>query len=183
MSHSSLAYTGNIVKRKVKDRDGKIREVYIPCPVLVLEYNKYMGGVDPTRRTSRWYRTLFLHFFNIASTKTYTMPVELMELVSQLCVVEIKTEFSLKRQSGQLPVPYAQKSDSTVRDTLKYRWCQERSGKRMCNINPWRCHARAIPLCLLSEQQEQFCVLSGFASRAYNKYLFCPCFYIEEKMS
>lgn len=40
------AYAGDTVRRKLRDRDEIIRVVDMSCLVLVLEYNKYMSGVD-----------------------------------------------------------------------------------------------------------------------------------------
>ena len=66
--------TGNEkVIRKMKDKAGQLlrKEVKIPPPIV--EFNKYMGGVDLSdqaisycnilRKTRKYWRTLFLAFF------------------------------------------------------------------------------------------------------------------------
>ena len=57
------------VERRVKTKKG-VACIQILCPVVILEYNKYMGGVDKSdqymaydsvlRRTVRFWKTPFL---------------------------------------------------------------------------------------------------------------------------
>ncbi|KAL2079792.1 hypothetical protein ACEWY4_025536 [Coilia grayii] len=170
------AYAGDTVRKKVKSRDGKYSVVEVPCPVPVLEYNKYMGGVDRSdqliqyystrRRVSRSYRTLFLHFLDIANTNAYIMHLELSkisqqkslthkaflsQLVRELFGVE-KTGVPVKRQTSHLPVGCAKDFTSSNRATAGRRRCQHCSAKGVCNTTPWKCQACDVPLCLLLDR-------------------------------
>ncbi|KAL3991578.1 ATP-dependent RNA helicase DDX56/DBP9 [Sarotherodon galilaeus] len=59
----------------------------IPCPTPIMAYNKNMGGVDLSdqliqyysthRKTARWYRTMLLHFLDIATTNAFIMHREM----------------------------------------------------------------------------------------------------------
>ena len=63
------------VERRVKGKEGMTR-IQILCPVVIQEYNKYMGGVDKSdqymayhnvlRRTVRFWKTSFYHLIDIA---------------------------------------------------------------------------------------------------------------------
>ncbi|KAL2095437.1 hypothetical protein ACEWY4_010156 [Coilia grayii] len=170
------AYAGGTVRRKVKSRDGKYSVVEVPYPVPVLEYNKYMGGVDRSdqlmqyysacRRVSRSYRTLFLHFFDIANTNAYIMHLELAkisqqkslthkaflsQLVGELFGVE-KTGVPVKRQTSHLPVGCAKDFTSSNRATARHRRCQHCSAKGVRNTTPWKCQACDVPLCPLLDR-------------------------------
>ncbi|KAJ8370383.1 hypothetical protein SKAU_G00104110 [Synaphobranchus kaupii] len=125
------AFSGETVQRRVKDRDGRWAERDIPCPTLIVAYNKHMGGVDLSdqliqyysthRKTARWYRTMLLHFLDIATTNAYILHREIssanqvqpmahkdfmVELVSQLCGMDkaVKTTEDIiwRRHTDQL---------------------------------------------------------------------------------
>ncbi|XP_053351649.1 piggyBac transposable element-derived protein 4-like [Clarias gariepinus] len=170
------AFSGDTVQRTMKDKDGKYKLVAVPCPVPVLQYNKYMGGVDRSdqlsqyysthRRASCWYHTLFLHFLDIACTNAYIMHLELadrnksgklahkefvLQLVSELCGVE-KTGIPTKRQSDHLPVACAKEFNSANRATVGRRRCQNCAGKGVRNTTPWKCKACDTPLCLMLDR-------------------------------
>ncbi|KAL2096890.1 hypothetical protein ACEWY4_006097 [Coilia grayii] len=93
MTRTTPRGTVRWLRRKVKSRDGRYSTMEIPCPVPVVQYNKYMGGVDRSdeliqyysahRRVSHPYRTLFLHFFDIASTNAYILHLELAQASQQ----------------------------------------------------------------------------------------------------
>ena len=113
------------VDRKEKN---PYRVVSIPCPASVKAYNQSMGGVDLAdqliqyhsshRKVAKWYKTLFLHFVDIAATNSFiihkelaqersTVPKEhrafLMELVTGLCGVEA-TAVPRQRFFNHLPM-------------------------------------------------------------------------------
>ncbi|CAM4557326.1 unnamed protein product [Leuciscus chuanchicus] len=81
------AYSGNAVQRRVKQQYGSWTRTSIPCPTPVMEYNEHMGGVDHSdqliqyysaqHKTMRWYRHLFYHFLDIATTNSYILHKEL----------------------------------------------------------------------------------------------------------
>ncbi|XP_056107732.1 piggyBac transposable element-derived protein 4-like [Rhinichthys klamathensis goyatoka] len=82
------AYTRDTAQRRVKTQD-TWRTTTFPCPTPVTEYNKHMGGVDLSdqllqyyttqHKTMKWYRKIFLHFLDIASTNSFIVHKELHE--------------------------------------------------------------------------------------------------------
>ncbi|KAL2076404.1 hypothetical protein ACEWY4_027997 [Coilia grayii] len=167
------AHAGDTVRRKVKSRDGRYSTMEIPCPIPVVQYNKYMGGVDRSdqliqyysahRRVSRSYRTLFLHFFDIASTNAYILHLELaqasqqkplshkaflLQLAGELCEVE-PSGVPVHRQTTHLPVGCAEEvGNRSNKATAGRRRCQHCSAKGIRNCTPWKCQACDVPLCL-----------------------------------
>nr|XP_023668316.1 piggyBac transposable element-derived protein 4-like [Paramormyrops kingsleyae] len=74
------AFSGNRVSRSVKAADGW-RQQRVPVPDAVLDYNKYMGGVDLSgafikhctvaKKTTKWYKKFFYHFVDIAVVNSF----------------------------------------------------------------------------------------------------------------
>ena len=70
------------VERQVKGKEGVTR-IQILCPVVIQEYNKYMGGVDKSdqymayhnvlRRTVRFWKTHFYHHIDIALVNAFIL--------------------------------------------------------------------------------------------------------------
>lgn len=70
------------IKRKVKEA-GVWKIKPIPVPDSILDYNKYMGGVDLSdalvgnysvrQKILRWYKTFFFHFLDIALVNSYIL--------------------------------------------------------------------------------------------------------------
>ncbi|KAM3837926.1 piggyBac transposable element-derived protein 4-like [Diretmus argenteus] len=129
---------GDTVERRARGEDGSWRMDKIPCPTPILAYNKNMGGVDLSdqllqyytthRRSDCWYRTLFFHFVDIATTNAYIMHRDITdthqaqhkshkdfqaELVSQLCGVEITAPAN--RKVSHVPVPCPQSPERKPR--------------------------------------------------------------------
>lgn len=83
------AYSGRTTQRRVKSPDGTWSRQAVPVPDPVLDYNRYMGGVDLSdaliqyhgisRKTTRWYRKLFLHFVDIAVVNSIIIHEELAQ--------------------------------------------------------------------------------------------------------
>jgi len=76
-------FPGEAVQRRVKGEDRHWAVKDIPCPTPTITYNKNIGGVDlPDQliqyysthcKRARWYRTLFMHFVDIATTNSYIL--------------------------------------------------------------------------------------------------------------
>lgn len=94
------AYSGDMIKRWIKNHDGTLSSQAIPIPEAVLEYNKYMGRVDlsatllkhftRTKTTMKWYRKLFLLFVDIAVVNSYIMHKELLKGKQQKALTQKK---------------------------------------------------------------------------------------------
>ncbi|CAM4510701.1 unnamed protein product [Leuciscus chuanchicus] len=136
------AYTGNTAQRRVKTQD-TWRTKTFPCPAPVTEYNKHMGGVDLSdqliqyyttqHKTMKWYRKIFLHFLDIASTNSFIVHKELHgnlshkefmeQLITELCGVSQKTA-PKRTNSDHVPVPGAElTSDDRDVATVGRRSC------------------------------------------------------------
>nr|XP_023699516.1 piggyBac transposable element-derived protein 4-like [Paramormyrops kingsleyae] len=165
------AYAGDVVQRKVKSREGVWTTESFPCPSPVMEYNKYMGGVDLSdqliqyyttqRKRMKWYMKLFLHFLDISATNAYILHKEHMqqdgmthkafmeELTAQLCGVTQNVPTKMT-SSVHVPVPGAElSSDSRMKATSGRKTCvncRMHGGNK--TKTPWKCKACDVHLCL-----------------------------------
>ncbi|KAJ8356523.1 hypothetical protein SKAU_G00193170 [Synaphobranchus kaupii] len=81
------AYSGKSVQRRARNPDGTWARRAVTIPEPVLEYNKYMGGIDLsdalikyfsiTQKCRHWYKKLFLHFVDIAVVNSYILHKEM----------------------------------------------------------------------------------------------------------
>ncbi|XP_028254268.1 piggyBac transposable element-derived protein 4-like [Parambassis ranga] len=170
------AVSGEVIKRRVKDKDGCWAVKNIPCPTPVIAYNKHMGGVDRSdqliqyysthRRTARWYRTLFLHLVDIATTNAYILHCEISaskqvkhmshkdfqtELLSQLCGVD-HAGIPCKRSTDHIPVAIAKVTDASMKATHGRRICQQCHLLDKRSLTPWKCKSCDVPLCLIVDR-------------------------------
>uniref|UniRef100_A0A8K9UNP2 PiggyBac transposable element-derived protein domain-containing protein n=1 Tax=Oncorhynchus mykiss TaxID=8022 RepID=A0A8K9UNP2_ONCMY len=129
------AYGGETIKRKHK---GKSHES-IPVPTPILEYNKNIVDLSDQlityfsaqRKTIKWYRTLFYHFVDIATTNSYIIHKDLCKvnkmqpmthkeftqvLVAQLCQVSIESR-SKPKNMRHTPVPIKRVADKSKRSS------------------------------------------------------------------
>ncbi|XP_030012473.1 piggyBac transposable element-derived protein 3-like [Sphaeramia orbicularis] len=170
------AYSGETVTRKMKDRDGCLTERDIPYPTPISAYNKYMSGVDLSdqliqyystlRKSACWYKTILLHFLDIASTNAFILHREIssikkvqpmthkdfmVELLCQLCGVD-NSGVPQSRKTSHVPVPIASTIDPSQKATkgrLKCKHCLE-NNKR--SDTPWKCEACDVALCLVVDR-------------------------------
>lgn len=137
--------------------------VNIPCPNIILEYNKHMGGVDLMDgligryhirvKTWKWTIRIFYHILDVAMVNAYVLyhrvhakerielPVFRSMVAESLCC-----RTSLKRSVGRPrsdtpPQSKKPKRSYTPQDDLRYdridHWCifRDRTGKKQCK-NP-----------------------------------------------
>ncbi|KAG5271133.1 hypothetical protein AALO_G00176240 [Alosa alosa] len=170
------AYTGDIVQRAVKPRNGASTTETYPCPSPVVDYNKYMDGVDVSdplnqyfatlHKTMDWNRKLFFHFLDMAARNACIIYNELVaqrqqtpltykafmkELTAQLCEVSNKGTHHKQVSSDHVPVPVAKLCPDARRQPKQVRHtcvlCRKSKGKR--HHTAWRCKGCDVSLCLL----------------------------------
>ena len=84
MSTTHPGHSSGTVRRKCKNNSTSSCEVKdIPIPVMIAQYNRYMGGVDKSdqllqyhsslRRATRYWKTLFYHMLDVAVTNAFVL--------------------------------------------------------------------------------------------------------------
>ncbi|XP_051955931.1 piggyBac transposable element-derived protein 4-like [Xyrauchen texanus] len=160
------AYTGETVQRKVKSQD-TWRTKTFPCPDPVTAYNQHMRGIDLSdqllhgsvtqQKTMMWYRKIFLHLLDIASTNAFIMHKELCgnmthnefmeQLIAELCGVSPKVA---PKQTRSDHVPVVLQTSSVKKNASIGRrvcmFCKVQNGKRQATS--WKCLACDVHLCL-----------------------------------
>ncbi|XP_049900252.1 piggyBac transposable element-derived protein 4-like [Epinephelus moara] len=171
------AFSGDTVRRRVKDRDGRWAVRDFPCPTPIVAYNQSMGGVDLSdqliqyysthRKTGHWYRTMLLHFLDIATTNAFILHREMsnakqvqpmthkdfmVELVSQLCGMD-KEGVPQSRRADHVPVPIVTATDASQKATKgrqRCKHCLQVDNRR--SDTPWKCQACDVPLCVVVDR-------------------------------
>ena len=85
--------TGTDMVRRKKKIDGKYQQLQVNIPPAIKYYNKNMGGVDLSdqliqsyavlRKTRKWWKTLFLHFIDLAVVNSFIILKQVGNNVSQ----------------------------------------------------------------------------------------------------
>ncbi|XP_016362385.1 piggyBac transposable element-derived protein 4-like [Sinocyclocheilus anshuiensis] len=120
------AFTGDTVTRNAKGSDGVWRTRLIPVPSAVKDYSKYMGGVDLSdsliehynvlHKTTKWYKTFFFHFLDIAVVNSFILHQELAKAQSKVPLnhkLFRETLVSELARAGRGKNPFAVKDPST----------------------------------------------------------------------
>lgn len=177
LASMKFGVSGGVVKKRVKEKDGCGAVKSLSCPVPITAYNKNTGGVCPSdqllqyysthRRSTRWYRTLFLQLMDIATTNAYILHCDISfsneekpmshkdfqaELVSQLCGVD-STGVPMKRSTDHVPVPIAMVTDASQKATQGRRTCQRcLQVEKKRKMTPWKCQSCDVALCLIVDR-------------------------------
>ncbi len=109
------AYGGETVLRRVKNPDGGWEMIRIPIPAAVKDYNKYMGGVDLSdaltgyynvlHKTTKWYKTFFLHFVDIAVVNSFILHQHLSRAQNKVLSARKNFERNLYLSWLHFPAP------------------------------------------------------------------------------
>lgn len=98
----STAYPGHAIntvsRKKVARKTGAVETFQILRPIIIEQYNSYMGGVDKSdqlisyhnvlRKTLRYWKTLFYHTIDIAAVNAFI----LYNLIAAASGVRVVTE-------------------------------------------------------------------------------------------
>ncbi|XP_008421750.1 piggyBac transposable element-derived protein 4-like [Poecilia reticulata] len=167
------AFSGEMVQRRVKDEEKRWTVKEIPCPTPIMAYNKYMGGVDLSdqliqyysaqRKTHTWYKNVFMHLIDIASTNAYILHRDLsatkgvqpmshkdfnVMIASQLCGVDM-AGMPKSRATDHTPVPiHAEQKAHKARRQCRH--CLQVDKLR--KDTSWKCKRCDVPLCLLLDR-------------------------------
>ncbi|CAN9511206.1 unnamed protein product [Ophioblennius macclurei] len=161
----------------MRESNGRWAIQDLPCPTPVLAYNKHMGGVDLSdqliqyytvhRKAGKWYRTVFLHLVDIATTNAYILHKELstahqvqalthkdfmVELVCQL-IGRDKSGAPTKRTTIHAPVPIDTPSDpgqKAPKRRLRCQNCLDKEQQRRDTV--WKCQCCDMPLCVTTNR-------------------------------
>ncbi|KAK5916019.1 hypothetical protein CesoFtcFv8_001560 [Champsocephalus esox] len=160
-----------MIIRGRRTKEGGYERSRIARPTPIGEYNKYMGGVDMSdqllgyysvhHKSMKWYKTLFHHFVDIASTNSYILHKDMcavrqhtpmkhqdfQELLSAQ-LMGVPLDFSPgDRQYNHTPVAIAPTDDQSKKGTAGRRKCA------VCRKNtPFWCKACHVPLCVIVDR-------------------------------
>lgn len=106
------AYGGETVNRRVKVDQGEWTRQAIPIPEPVLEYNKYIRGVDLSdaligyynvlHKTWKWYKKLFQHLLDIAIVNAFILHKEQMKAQHLLPLTQKEFKFQRTREAKNI---------------------------------------------------------------------------------
>ncbi|ROI52192.1 PiggyBac transposable element-derived protein 4 [Anabarilius grahami] len=150
------AYEGDTVHMRVKDNDGQWSQVHVPIPGAVLDYNRFMGGVDLSdaligfynvHKTRKWYRTFFYHFVDIAVVNAFILHQHLARAKKEKTLTQKAFRETLVLELAGLESRKAAPQASNVpHHNLKY--ITEHSKCRLCHQKtPVMCATCEVPLC------------------------------------
>ncbi|XP_055074466.1 piggyBac transposable element-derived protein 4 [Misgurnus anguillicaudatus] len=162
------AFNGDKVTRKVKGDDGVWNEEQFPIPPAVLDYNKYMGGVDLSdaligyytvlHKTRKWYRSFFYHFVDIAVVNAFILHKHVAKSKNQKPMTQKEFREALVSELAEtepLPLPSQVRKDAPKNLHLpKYISGDSTVGRRSCRVchskTPVKCVSCDASLCLVS---------------------------------
>ncbi|XP_028309119.1 piggyBac transposable element-derived protein 4-like isoform X2 [Gouania willdenowi] len=168
-------YSGHSVPRRTKVQ-GQWTTTHIPAPDPVLDYNKHMGGADPSdalvgyysvlHKTMKWYKTFFYHFLNIAIVNSHIIYKQLVEMnggeVKQLTQKQFREElckslqgFGNEQQTAESPSPSSTCMPLYYGDngTKARRYCKNCADAGIMRVKtPIYCRKCQVSLCLTTKR-------------------------------
>ncbi len=169
LSNEHAGHSETKVTRNIKDKRGATTKQDVPIPATVFSYNRYMGGVDRSdqliknynvlRQTKKYWKTLFLHYIDIAVVNSYILYKHLHSdsrqrmshyifretLVRQLCKIEVSICQTVAGRKSDPTIEHRSERMPTGKDCVycRIQYGVRRRTSRMCS----KCEA---PLCLLA---------------------------------
>lgn len=111
------AYSGKTVNRKVKEA-GVWKKKSIPVPDCILDYGQNMGCVDLSdaligsriirHRMSKWYKTFFYHFVDIAVCNSFILHKEVFKINQGPNETKLLTHKTFREQLAKEMLEYAE---------------------------------------------------------------------------
>ncbi|XP_067283804.1 piggyBac transposable element-derived protein 4-like isoform X2 [Pseudorasbora parva] len=157
------AHAGDTVQRRLREADGRWVFKDISIPPAVKEYNRCMGGVDPSdalisyykviRKTQKWYHTFFYHFLDIAIMNAFLLYKHITKDKGEVPMHQkafretLIDELAAAAGAGLPPTPHrahhkpAHISGDSTTGRLRCRHCQAKT--------PVKCSSCDVPLCFL----------------------------------
>lgn len=167
MSNEHPGHSENKVTRNVKDKDGKNAKKEVPIPAIIYSYNRFMNGVDRSdqliknynvlRKTRKYWKTLFLHYIDIAIVNSYILYKEMHPqprmshytfretLVRQMCNIEITISQSVAGRKPDTTIEHRSERMVKGSDCV---YCKLVHGVRRRTTR--QCVKCQAPLCLLA---------------------------------
>ena len=176
--------TDTVVRRKKEN--GKFLQLEVNIPPPIKHYNVSMGSVDLSdqllqsyavlRKTRKWWKTLFLHFIDLATVNSYILYKSLGNKISHK-EFRVKLARSLVAASElpSKPIPKAGRprrndirSDHrpvpVTEEYLENKSAKATYGRKNCKLcyvlsdgkvqkkTPWKCAECNIPLCVMVDR-------------------------------
>ena len=169
VSNEHPGHSESKVTRNVKDKDEANQKKEVPIPAIVYCYNHFMDGVDWSdqliknynilRQTRKYWKTLFLHYVDIAIVNAYILYKELHPnarlhmshftfqetLVRQLCHIEVSVYQSVAGRKPESTIQHRSERMPKGRDCV---YCKIVHGVRRHTTR--QCIKCEAPLCLLA---------------------------------
>lgn len=161
------------VKRKAKDGSA----VTVPCPSVVSDYNKYMGGVDHAdrlralynidRKSPKWWHRLFFGLIDIMFVNSYVVYTTLFNKISVLEYRRSVVQGLLTNQSLKTKNSPAQKQKNNKRRKTGFSVSRDvRTGNTGIH---WPCFVKERARC-------EVCSSKAIESRPHSKCSHCNVF-------
>lgn len=176
---STIHYPTDQIKVNKREKDGRVTEVN--CPKAVLDYRKFMGGVDKAdmmksyyginRKSRKWYHRLFWHFLDTSVVNSYIIFKRRTKSNMSLKTFRCEVILSLMGASvakGSSGRPSSEKMKSRFkpyvsvdlrRDQAKHmpvhgtsRRCANCSSAQKPHRTRWSCTQCNVGLCLSAEK-------------------------------
>ncbi|XP_046728478.1 piggyBac transposable element-derived protein 4-like isoform X2 [Silurus meridionalis] len=153
------------VQRKVKGKDGQWKNLDLPVPECVVEYNRYMGGVDVSdaligyytvlHKTRKWYQSFFYHFVDIAIVNAFILHRETACAKNQKPMTQKQFREKLIEELGALVLSNFPPPPSPLPEDMRHLpgnfASHSTKGRRTCKVcqqkTPVYCKTCLVPLC------------------------------------
>ncbi|KAL1258240.1 hypothetical protein QQF64_011484 [Cirrhinus molitorella] len=181
------AFDGSTVSRRIRNAKSEWEKRQISIPAAAKDYNKYMGGVDLSdsligyynviHKTTKWYKTFFFHFVDIAVVNSLILHQHLLKAQKKTPLTQKEFRETLLAELAGIVIPPAESetaeastsceeesSTSAVEEQLcwpEYYGSNASAGRRCCVLckisghkvkTPVFCTKCNVALCFVSSR-------------------------------